>query len=75
MLSACPPHAAAADDEKPSLNFDDETYTRFAHTGLVDGRDGRGLHHNTDRFTVFVGNGASDQLVNDELTLGLRTIA
>ena len=70
VLSASSP--PANDDEKPSLNFDDDCDKEFAFSGLVAGSDGRGFHPNVDRTTMILDRGASDHLVDDELIPRLR---
>ena len=61
------------DNEKPSLNFDDNVDEEFAFTGLRAGGSGkRGFHPNSDRFTTIVDSGDSDQLIDEELIPKLR---
>ena len=60
------------DDEKPSLNFDDDFEEGFTSTGLLAGSGNRGFHLNSDRFTVIVDSDASDHLIGKELFPTLR---
>ena len=57
----------ASDDEKPSLNFDDDFDKGFAFPELVAGSDGKDFHPNVDRITMIVDICASHHLVDDEL--------
>ena len=60
------------DDEKPSLNFDDDFEAGFALTGLLAGSSNRYFHPNGDRFMMTVDSGASHHVVDDELIPSLR---
>ena len=52
---------SVADDEKPSLNLEDDWH----YLGLAAGSDGRGSHSNTGRFVtmLLVDSGASDYIL------------
>ena len=63
----------ADDDEKPTLNFDDDFDKGFEFSGLVmAGDDARGFHPNVDRIIMIVDSDASDPLVDDKLISRLR---
>ena len=55
------------DDEMPSINFDDGFEEGFTFTGLLAGSGNRGVHPNSDKFTMRVDSGASDHLIDEEL--------
>ena len=59
MLSTDSP----CDDEKPSLNFDDDFNEGCEFTGLVNDSGERGFHRNSDRFTMTVGSGGGQRRV------------
>ena len=54
------------DDEKPSLNFNNDVEEGFAFTGLLAGSGNTGFYLNSDRFTMIVDSGALDHLIDEE---------